>query len=63
MPKVDYLIGPYYYYSLALLVLARLVMWRIVRSPFGLCLRTMRDNPAKAESLGIGVTRYRWWPS
>ena len=25
-------------------------MWRIVRSPFGLCLRTVRDNPAKAES-------------
>jgi branched-chain amino acid transport system permease protein len=60
MPKVDYLIGPYYYYSLAVLVLATAAMWRIVRSPFGLCLRTVRDNPAKAESLGIGVTRHRW---
>ena len=29
-----------------------LVMWRIVHSPFGLCLRTIRDNPLKAESLG-----------
>jgi branched-chain amino acid transport system permease protein len=60
MPKVDYLIGPYYYYSLAVLALATLAMWRIVRSPFGLCLRTVRDNPAKAESLGIGVARHRW---
>ena len=60
MPKVAYLIGPYYYYSLAVLTLAALAMWRIVHSPFGLCLRTVRDNPAKAESLGIGVTRYRW---
>ena len=35
-------------------------MWRIVHSPFGLCLKTVRDNPAKAEALGLGVTRYRW---
>ena len=61
MPKVEYLAGPYYYYSLAVLVLAAVVMWRIVHSPFGLCLRTVRDNPLKAESLGVSVTRYRWW--
>ena len=60
MPKTDYLAGPYYYYSLAVLALATVVMWRVVRSPFGLCLRTVRDNPAKAEALGIGVTRNRW---
>ncbi len=60
MPKTDYLVGPYYYYSLVVLVLAALVMWRIVHSPFGLCLRTIRDNPTKAESLGVSVTRYRW---
>ncbi len=59
MPKTDYLTGPYYYYSLAVLGLATLVMWRVVRSPFGLCLRTIRDNPAKAESLGVSVTSYR----
>jgi len=59
MPKTDYLTGPYYYYSLAVLGLATLVMWRVVRSPFGLCLRTIRDNPVKAESLGVSVTSYR----
>jgi branched-chain amino acid transport system permease protein len=59
--KTAYLAGPYYYYSLALLALAALAMWRIVGSPFGLCLRTIRDNPLKAEALGIGVTRYRWY--
>jgi branched-chain amino acid transport system permease protein len=58
--KVDYLVGPYYYYSAAVLALATLAMWRIVHSPFGLCLRTIRDNPVKAESLGLSVTRYRW---
>ena len=60
IPKTDYLAGPYYFYSLVVLVLAALVMWRIVRSPFGLCLKTIRDNPAKAETLGISVARYRW---
>jgi branched-chain amino acid transport system permease protein len=60
MSKTAYLVGPYYYYSLALLVLAALLMWRIVHSPFGLCLRTVRDNPLKAESLGLSVPRYRW---
>jgi branched-chain amino acid transport system permease protein len=61
MPKTTYLIGPYYYYCLGVLVVAAAVMWRIVHSPFGLCLRTIRDNPAKAEALGVSVTRYRWY--
>jgi branched-chain amino acid transport system permease protein len=61
MSKTEYLLGPYYYYSLAVLVLATFAMWRIVHSPFGLCLRTVRDNPLKAESLGLSVTRYRWY--
>jgi branched-chain amino acid transport system permease protein len=61
MPKTAYLAGPYYYFSLGVLVAAAIVMWRIVHSPFGLCLRTVRDNPLKAETLGLGVTRYRWY--
>ena len=60
MPKTDYLTGPYYYYGLAVLVVATAAMWRIVHSPFGLCLRVIRDNPLKAEALGISVPRYRW---
>ncbi|HEY7436088.1 MAG TPA: branched-chain amino acid ABC transporter permease [Methylomirabilota bacterium] len=61
MPKTAYLVGPYYYYCLGVLIVAAAVMWRIVHSPFGLCLRTIRDNPAKAEALGVSVTRYRWY--
>ncbi len=60
IPKTDYLAGPYYFYSLAVLVVAVVIMWRIVHSPFGLCLKTIRDNPAKAETLGISVARYRF---
>ncbi len=60
-PKIQFLIGPYYYYSAAVLAVATFVMWRIVTSPFGLCLRAIRDNPVKAEALGISVKRYRWY--
>ena len=59
--KTAYLVGPYYYFSLGILILATLLMWRIVRSPFGLCLKTIRDNPLKAESLGVSVPRFRWY--
>ena len=57
--KIAFLAGPFYYYCLALLVIAALVMWRIVRSPFGLHLRALRDNPRKAEYLGVHVRRFR----
>src|SRR5438876_124815 len=59
--KTAYLVGPYYYFSLGILILATLLMWRVVRSPFGLCLKTIRDNPLKAESLGVSVPRFRWY--
>jgi len=61
MPKIRFLTGPYYYYSVAVLAVATFVMWRIVSSPFGLCLRSIRDNPNKAEFLGVSVKRYRWY--
>jgi branched-chain amino acid transport system permease protein len=57
--KVEFLIGPFYYYALALLGLAALVMWRIVRSPFGLCLQAIRENADKAAYVGVSVRRYR----
>jgi branched-chain amino acid transport system permease protein len=57
--KVEFLIGPFYYYALALLGLAALVMWRIVHSPFGLRLRAIRENADKAAYVGVSVRRYR----
>jgi branched-chain amino acid transport system permease protein len=57
--KVELLAGPFYYYCLALLVIAGLVLWRIVHSPFGLHLKTIRDNARKAEYLGVHVHRFR----
>src|SRR5262249_36171136 len=57
--RIELLTGPFYYYCLALLVLAALLMWRIVHSPFGLHLRALRDNARKAEYLGVHVPRFR----
>ena len=57
--KIEFLAGPFYYYCLGLLIIGGFLMWRIVRSPFGLHLRTIRDNARKAEYLGVHVHRFR----
>jgi len=57
--KIEFLAGPFYYYCLGLLIIGGFLMWRIVHSPFGLHLRTIRDNARKAEYLGVHVRRFR----
>jgi branched-chain amino acid transport system permease protein len=57
--KIELLAGPFYYYCLALLVIAGVIMWRIVQSPFGLHLQAIRDNAQKAEYLGVHVRALR----
>jgi branched-chain amino acid transport system permease protein len=61
LDTVGFLTGPFYYYALALLALAALVMRRIVRSPFGLSLRAIRENADKAAFVGVRVRRYRFY--
>ncbi len=58
--KFELLAGPFYYYCLALLAISGFIMWRIVASPFGLHLQTIRDNAQKAEYLGVRVTTFRF---
>lgn len=60
LDKTAFLIGPFYYYCLALLVAMGFVMWRIVGSPFGLHLAAIRENPRKAEYLGVRVRLFRF---
>jgi branched-chain amino acid transport system permease protein len=45
----------YYYFTLAVVLIATLLMWRILESPFGYTLRTLRDNQRRAAFLGINV--------
>ena len=56
---MEFLVGPFYYYCLALLVIAAFIMWRIVNSPFGLHLKALRDNAQKAEYVGVRVRQFR----
>ncbi|WP_433473325.1 branched-chain amino acid ABC transporter permease [Spirillospora sp. CA-142024] len=52
---------PFYFYYAALpFVLVGLVIaWRIVRSPFGRVLMSIRDNPNRARALGYSIDRYK----
>ena len=61
IPKMQFLTGSYYLYTFVVLVLLAFLMWKIVSSPFGLCLKAIRDNPEKAEYLGVSVRKYRWY--
>ncbi|MCC7015936.1 MAG: branched-chain amino acid ABC transporter permease [Rhodospirillales bacterium] len=45
----------YYYFTLAVVLGASVVLWRVTRSPFGYVLRMLRDNPRRAAFLGINV--------
>lgn len=44
---------PFYYFTLAVFLLAAAVMWGIVRSPWGRAFKALRENPIRAESLGL----------
>ncbi len=45
------------WYSLAVLLLAFVLMRRLVHSPWGASLRAVRDNPLRATAIGIPVAR------
>lgn len=48
-----------YTFCCAVLIVSLLLMWHLVRSPFGYTLRMIRDNPQRAAFLGIQVWRIR----
>jgi branched-chain amino acid transport system permease protein len=59
MDKIQFVTGPFYYYSLTIAIVAGFVMWRLVNSPFGLHLKAARDNDRKAEYVGVSVHKVR----
>lgn len=48
-----------YYYGLVLLALAFLLIIRVVHSPFGQILKAIKENEARATSLGYDVAHYK----
>ena len=50
----------FYYFTLIVVTLATLAIWRILNSPFGYTLQCIRDNRQRSESIGINVRLYQW---
>ncbi|MCU0937551.1 MAG: branched-chain amino acid ABC transporter permease [Burkholderiaceae bacterium] len=48
----------FYYFCLAVLALVTLGKWWLVRSPWGRAFTALRENPLRADSLGVDVRRY-----
>jgi len=50
----------FYYFTLAVFAAAAAVLWLIVRSPFGLVLIGIREQPNRMRALGFHVTAYQY---
>jgi len=48
----------YYYFVLAVALVLAALLWGLLRSPWGKAFTALRDNPIRAESLGISVQAY-----
>ncbi|RYX91391.1 MAG: branched-chain amino acid ABC transporter permease [Comamonadaceae bacterium] len=49
---------PYYYFVLAATIVLAALLWGLLRSPWGKAFTALRDNPIRAESLGIDIRNY-----
>jgi branched-chain amino acid transport system permease protein len=48
----------YYYFVLGVAVLMGALLWKLLRSPWGKAFTALRDNPIRAESLGVNIQAY-----
>lgn len=48
-----------YYFVLAVFVIGVFAIWRIINSPFGMILKSVRENESRAVSLGYSVNHYK----
>jgi branched-chain amino acid transport system permease protein len=48
----------YYYFVLAVAVVMSALLWGLLRSPWGKAFKALRDNPIRAESLGVDIRNY-----
>jgi branched-chain amino acid transport system permease protein len=49
---------PYYYFVLGVAVVMGALLWKLLHSPWGKAFTALRDNPIRAESLGIHIQAY-----
>ena len=48
-----------YFFVLAVFIIGLLIIWRFINSPFGMILKSIRENEQRAVSLGYSVARYK----
>jgi branched-chain amino acid transport system permease protein len=48
----------YYYFVLGVAVIMGALLWKLLRSPWGKAFTALRDNPIRAESLGVHIQAY-----
>jgi branched-chain amino acid transport system permease protein len=48
----------YYYFVLGMTLILAFLLWRLLSSPWGKAFTALRDNPIRAESLGINIQAY-----
>lgn len=51
--------GNYYYFVLVVSLIAIYILYRIVNSPFGLALRSIRESEVRASFIGVATKNYR----
>jgi branched-chain amino acid transport system permease protein len=49
---------PFYYVCLGMLGIVTVAMWWLIRSPWGRAFMALRENPLRAQSLGVDTRRY-----
>ncbi len=49
----------FYWFTLAVTALLTMVMWWLIRSPWGRAFTALRENAIRAESLGVDVRGYK----
>jgi branched-chain amino acid transport system permease protein len=59
MPRILASQNHSYYFILVILIICLIVMYLILKSPFGNTLQAIRDNPQRCEAIGINVTRHQ----
>jgi branched-chain amino acid transport system permease protein len=52
--------GPlaYFFFTFVSLIILAFCLWWLLRSPWGRAFAALRDNPIRAESLGVNITAY-----
>src|SRR3546814_3776670 len=48
-----------YFFVLSVFLAGMLLIWRVIHSPYGMILRSIRENENRAISLGYSVSRYK----